>query len=144
MLGERPCARLGVGVEHLSERERTRLVARPRCAHAVGERYRQRRQRADGLGELHGNGDIREPVHAPDQFVQGSAKYRTLGSLARLVVDVLVNADCQILTGIGPKLAPAQKTTFIAAYRQATQTLATQGWLTSGQASTLGVLAGGL
>jgi hypothetical protein len=79
-----------------------------------------------------------------DQFVQGSTKYRALGSLARLVVDVLVNADCQILTGVGPKLAPAQKTAFITAYRQAAQTLATQGWLTSAQASTLGTLAGGL
>lgn len=79
-----------------------------------------------------------------DQFVQGSAKYRALGTLARLVVDVLVNADCQIFTGLGPKLAPAQKAAFIATYRQAAQTLATQSWLTSAQASTLGVLAGGL
>jgi hypothetical protein len=79
-----------------------------------------------------------------DQFVQGSSKYQHLNPLGRLVVDVLVTSDCKLLTQIGPKVKPAQKTAFIAAYQQGVQALAAGGWLTGAQASALSGLAGAL
>ena len=78
------------------------------------------------------------------QFVQSSAKYQKLGALPRKLVDVLVSTACNVLTNIGPKAKPAQKTQFIAAYEQAVQALVQPGWLTQNQAATLRSFVGAL
>ena len=78
------------------------------------------------------------------QFVQSSAKYRGLGTLQRKLVDALVNVSCNVLTNFGPKLKPAQKSQFVAAYKQAVQALVQPGWLTQSQADALKSLVDGL
>ena len=78
------------------------------------------------------------------QFVQSSAKYQKLNALSRKLVDVLVSTACNVLTNIGPKVKPAQKTQFIAAYEQAVQVLVQPGWLTQSQAATLRSFAAAL
>jgi hypothetical protein len=79
-----------------------------------------------------------------NQFVQGSANFRRLGTLQKKVVDLLVSGACNVLTNIGPKVKPAQKTQFITAYKQAVQALVQPGWLTQSQADSLKNLAGAL
>jgi hypothetical protein len=77
-------------------------------------------------------------------YVDSSSKYQSLKPAAQKVTDVLVTAACQILTNIGPRLKPADKTKFVHSYQQAVQALVPAGWLTQTQAGTLGLLAGQL
>jgi hypothetical protein len=70
-------------------------------------------------------------------FVQGSAKYQQLNVLARLVLNAVLSAGCELLTDIGPQLKPSQATAFTGAYEQAVQSLAGSGWLTQAQAGVL-------
>ncbi|HEX5146273.1 MAG TPA: hypothetical protein VFV85_04565, partial [Conexibacter sp.] len=76
-----------------------------------------------------------------DKDVQGSAAYRRLGPIARIVVDALVTSECRLLTGLAPKLPAAQKQALIAAYGQGVASLASGGWLTAAQAAGLRALA---
>ena len=78
------------------------------------------------------------------QLVQGSARYQTLGPLARRLVDLSLAAACAYLTSIGPKTHPAEKAAFVNAYKAAVQALALAGWLTQTQAATLATFADGL
>ena len=78
------------------------------------------------------------------QFVDGSAKYRALKALPRAVVDALIGVGCKALTSLVPKLSPAQKKPFIAAYKLSLQPLAQGGWLTTAQATILAGLDGAL
>jgi len=78
------------------------------------------------------------------QDVDSSAKYGQLKPAARKVTDALVTAACQVLTNVGPKLRPADKAKFIAAYQQAVEALVPAGWLTQAQADVLKRLAGQL
>ncbi len=78
------------------------------------------------------------------QYVDSSSKYGQLKPAARKVTDALVTAACQILTNVGPKLRPADKAKFIAAYQQAVQAIVPAGWLTQAQADLLKRLAGQL
>ena len=77
-------------------------------------------------------------------YVDGSSKYQALKPAAQRVTDALVTVACQILTNIGPRLKPADKTKFVRSYQQAVQALVPAGWLTQTQAGTLGLLAGQL
>jgi hypothetical protein len=78
------------------------------------------------------------------RFVQSSAKYQALPAFANAATTLLVNAACSLLTTVGPKLKPADKAQFIAAYKDAAQTLVKPGWLTQSQAATLKGLASAL
>ncbi len=75
------------------------------------------------------------------QDVQSSANYQHLNSLAKLLVNVLVTVTSNVLTNIGPLVAPAQKEKFISAYQTDVQALVTPGWLTQTQATNLENLA---
>jgi hypothetical protein len=78
------------------------------------------------------------------QFVDGSANYQALKPAQRKAVDVLVNTSCSLIISLGPKLAPGQTQAFINAYKASLETFVKLGWLTQGQAGTLGSLAGAL
>jgi hypothetical protein len=76
--------------------------------------------------------------------VDGSAKYVTLDSFGKAVVNGVVKVGCSFLTSSGPRLAPAQKQAFINAYDRAAQALVGPGWLNQTQATTLKGLAASL
>jgi uncharacterized protein YjiK len=78
------------------------------------------------------------------QFVQGSAKYQALGKLQKVAADVLVTVAANVMLDVKPTAAAAQKARQISLYKTAIQVLVRQGWLTSGQAATLGSLADAL
>ncbi len=71
------------------------------------------------------------------QFVQGSAKYAALSAAQKKVVSALASGLCTTLSAVVPKLSPAAKTLLVNAYKSGVQSLVTQGWLTSAQATTL-------
>ncbi|MGH3001206.1 MAG: hypothetical protein ACRDM1_00790, partial [Gaiellaceae bacterium] len=75
------------------------------------------------------------------RFVQGSSRYARLGPLQRRLVDVLAGDACSAINAIAPRLQPARKAAFVRAYTQVVAGLASAGWLTSAQASTLSALA---
>ena len=79
-----------------------------------------------------------------DAFVQGSAKYAALKPIARIVVDVVVTGACNLVTGLTPKLKPAQAAALINAYVAAVNGLASSGWLTPAQSATLAGFAAAL
>lgn len=76
--------------------------------------------------------------------MRGSARYQVLSSAAKWVVDAAVSTACVFLTGIGPRTLPAQKARFIKGYLDLLQTLATAGWLTQAQVTTLATLVAAL
>jgi Tol biopolymer transport system component len=75
--------------------------------------------------------------HLTQQYLQSSAKYKALTARQRATVDAQINAICQGIAVISPKLSPAKKAAAIAAYKVAVAGLVKAGWLTQAQASTL-------
>lgn len=75
------------------------------------------------------------------QFVQGSAKYRSLPSFLKGVANGVVNGLCEKLDSIEEHLSPARKTALLKAYALEVTALARVGWLTGVQADTLKALA---
>jgi hypothetical protein len=78
------------------------------------------------------------------QFVDGSAKYQAQTPASRTAIDAVVKLDCLPMGVINLKLAVALKQPLIALYKLTLQPLALGGWLTPGQVTTLGGLAGAL
>jgi hypothetical protein len=79
--------------------------------------------------------------HMTQQNVQQSGKYRALTAKQRAAIDAQLTAICKAVAVIAPKLSPAKKAAAIAAYKSAVTALASQGWLTQAQATTLRALA---
>ena len=77
-------------------------------------------------------------------YVQASPKYRALPPGLRSAINRTLSQVCDQLATITPKLTPHQLALLIAAYKAAVHALASTGWLTSTQASTLSDLAGHL
>ncbi|HEY1775411.1 MAG TPA: hypothetical protein VGG41_04555 [Solirubrobacteraceae bacterium] len=71
------------------------------------------------------------------QFVQGSAKYKASSFFAQAIVGVIVGADAALLTPIGPRTSPVQKTSLLTLYRSGVKSLVQSGWLTTAQGSVL-------
>ncbi len=78
------------------------------------------------------------------QLVQGSAKYQSSNALTKLIVSALVSVVTSLELQLTPKISPTAKTALLKAYASAVNALVSGGWLTSSQATTLIVLAGGL
>jgi hypothetical protein len=78
------------------------------------------------------------------QFVRGSAKYQSSGALARVVVAAVVTVASNALLDFIPSAKPAVKAQPLATYEQTVQGLASGGWLTTSQATTLIGLAGAI
>jgi Tol biopolymer transport system component len=82
--------------------------------------------------------------HMTQQNIQQSAKYQALTAKQRATIDAQVTALCQAVSIITPKLSPAKKAAAVSAYKSAVTALASQGWLTQAQATTLKALADSL
>jgi hypothetical protein len=78
------------------------------------------------------------------QFVIGSPQYAALSAAQKKVVSALAASLCTSLNAIVPKLSPSAKAVFVAVYKAGVQSLATQGWLTSAQVTTLDAFAAAL
>ena len=78
------------------------------------------------------------------QWVQGSAKYKSSNVIVKLVATVLVAAVSSALLSFNPKANASAKAARVSAYDTAVRALASAGWLTSSQASTLTGLAAAL
>ena len=76
------------------------------------------------------------------QYVQGSAKFMALPSVAQRVITALADFANAELGRITPHLSPAQLSKLVVGYEQGVATLKNEGYLTAGQASTLDALAG--
>jgi hypothetical protein len=74
-------------------------------------------------------------------YVSGSARYAALTPAQKKAADLLASTTCSILTTLTPKLTASQKSALLAAYRNAVTRLATAGWLTQAQATTLSDLS---
>ena len=75
------------------------------------------------------------------QFVTGSAKYQSSGTLTRVVVAALVSVASNALLDFIPSANPAVRAKLVATYKQTVQALVSGGWLTVSQAATLTGLA---
>jgi YVTN family beta-propeller protein len=75
------------------------------------------------------------------QFVQTSAKYKTLPSAWKAEADRLATESCARLATITPLLTSSQKARAINAYTAGVDRLVTSGWLTKDQAAILKGLA---
>jgi hypothetical protein len=71
------------------------------------------------------------------QFVQGSAKYKASSFFAQAIVGVIVGADAALLTPIGPRTSPVQKSSLLTLYRSGVKSLVQSGWLTTAQGNVL-------
>jgi hypothetical protein len=80
------------------------------------------------------------------QYVQSSARYQSLGLTAsqQAQVDALVNAQCDALGRIVPRLSPLQKALVGALYKAFVGALYSNSWITLGQKNTLVGMAGQL
>ena len=78
------------------------------------------------------------------QFVTGSAKYQSSNALTKLVVATLVNVTSNVVLDLTPLAKPAVKSQLVALYKSNLQQLASAGWLTSAQVTTLTGLAGAI
>jgi len=75
------------------------------------------------------------------QFVHGSAKYQALTAGQKAVIDALLTIGTNALNAIIPRLNAQQKAAEVALYVAAVNQLASQGYMTQAQASTLATLA---
>ena len=74
-------------------------------------------------------------------YVQTGPKYQALPAGLRSAINRTLSQLCNQLAAITPQLTAHQLALLIAAYKADVHILAHTGWLTSTQASTLGVLA---
>jgi hypothetical protein len=89
-------------------------------------------------------------VTAPDlvkltnQFVAGSAKYRSSSAITRLVVSAQVTVTSSVLLSLTRSASPAAKARLVAAYDAELASLVAQGYLTTAQRAALVGLAGAI
>lgn len=74
-------------------------------------------------------------------YVEGASSYQRLHPFGQDLVRRAVEAACHLLTDLGPRVLPAQKANFVAAYGRAVQAMVPAGWMTQAQALDLQSLA---
>jgi len=75
------------------------------------------------------------------RYVDGSAKYKSSGALAKALVNLASNLLSTVLGPVGPHLPPAVDTALINTYKLGVAALQAEGWLTPAQAATLDAAA---